>query len=109
MPRRLTKRKALEKVLNQIVGSFHPQKIILFGSRAYGSPDEDSDFDLLVIMETRERSIRKSAEISAAVDHPFPLDILVRTPEQIKQRIALGDGFIQDIMTKGIVLYEASN
>jgi predicted nucleotidyltransferase len=104
---KVVKKPGLEKILNQIIEGFHPEKVILFGSHAYGEPDRDSDVDLMVIMQTGERAMRKAAEISASIDHPFPIDILVRTPEQIRERIELGDGFIQEIITKGVVLYEA--
>jgi len=99
----------LERIVKQIVEKFHPQKIILFGSRAYGKADKDSDFDLMIIMETKERVVQTAAKISASIDHPFPLDILVHTPEQIEKRLKLGDSFIKEIVSKGIVLYEASN
>ena len=99
----------LERIVKQIVEKFHPQKIILFGSWAWGEPSKDSDVDLMVIMETKERSVRKASEILASVDHPFPLDILVRTPEKIQKRLKLGDTFIRKIIDKGIVLYEASD
>ncbi len=97
----------IQKVLRQIIEGFNPRKVILFGSHAYGEPGPDSDVDLLVVMETKERAIRKAGEISGAIEHPFPIDILVRTPEKIRERIEMGDGFVREIMTKGVVLYEA--
>src|SRR5438034_5271952 len=67
----------IQKIVQQIVDRFHPQKVILFGSYAYGKPTEDSDVDLLVVMETDENPMHVAGLISAAVDHLFPLDILV--------------------------------
>jgi len=98
----------LERIVEQIVERFHPQKIILFGSQAYGKPSIESDVDLMIIMETKERVVRKAAEISASIDHPFPLDILVYTPSEIEKRLKWGDGLVYDAIKKGIVLYEES-
>lgn len=92
---------------DKIVQQFHPQKVILFGSYAYGVPTEDSDVDLLVILPFEGKSAHKSAEIATAVNPHFATDILVRTPEQIKTRIELGDFFIGEILQRGKVLYEA--
>lgn len=92
-----------------IVEQFKPTKIILFGSYAYGAPSDDSDVDVLVIMPLEGRCARKSAEILIATDPHFPIDLLVRTPEQIMTRIALGDFFIREIIEKGKVIYEAAH
>ena len=92
---------------DRIVKHFQPIKIILFGSYAYGQPTEDSDVDMLVIIPFEGRGAHKSAEI-ATVTHPrFAVDLLVRTPEQVKTRLDLGDFFIREIVENGKVLYEA--
>jgi predicted nucleotidyltransferase len=92
---------------DRIVKYFQPTKIILFGSYAYGQPTEDSDVDILIIMPFEGRSAYKSAEI-ATVTHPrFAVDLLVRTPDQVKTRLDQGDFFTCDIIEKGKVLYEA--
>ena len=92
----------------RIVQLFHPHKIVLFGSYAYGKPGADSDVDLLVILPFEGRGAQKSAEILNRVDPRFPVDLLVRTPEQIQERLELGDFFMQEIIEKGEVLYEAA-
>ena len=97
----------IQEVVSQIVERFHPQKVILFGSYARQDRTAKSDVDLLVIMETEERSIRQAADVAASIDHRFPIDILVRTPEQVEQRLEWGDCFITEVMSKGVVLYEA--
>ena len=94
-------------VARRIARLFHPQRIILFGSHAYGRPDPDSDVDLLVVMATPRRPPEQAAAIRGAVDLPFPVDLLVRTPEQIEERLAMGDCFIRELLTCGKVLYEA--
>jgi uncharacterized protein len=93
----------------QIVEQFQPERIILFGSYAYGQPTEDSDVDLLVILPFEEMPVQKAIAIRQQVRSPFPLDLMARTAEQIQQRLEMGDFFIQDIMEKGQVLYEANH
>jgi uncharacterized protein len=93
----------------QIAEKFQPERIILFGSYAYGQPTEDSDVDLLVILPFEEMPVQKAIAIRQQVRSPFPLDLMARTAEQIQQRLEMGDFFIQDIMEKGYVLYEANH
>ena len=71
---------AIRAVALRIADRFQPEKIILFGSHAYGHPKPESDVDLLVIMDTPLRSRQQRLEISALSPRPFPLDIIVRTP-----------------------------
>lgn len=100
-------RRAIDRVAKSIVAKFDPERIILFGSYAYGKPNLYSDVDFLVVMETTARPLAKQQEISRALSpHPFGMDILVRTPRQLQERIALGDTFLREITTKGRVLYE---
>ena len=83
---------------------FQPYKIILFGSHAYGTPHADSDVDILVIMPARNQ-IDQACRIDDALDPPFPLDLIVRTPKNLAWRLAEGDSFLREIMAKGKVLY----
>ena len=93
-----------------IAREFKPQKIILFGSYAYGSPTEDSDVDVMVIMRSRpRRNCRPSLQIRRRISAGFPVDILVREPREITQRLRWGDSFIEEIMENGLVMYEAHN
>lgn len=97
----------IRAVATRIAELFHPDRIILFGSYAYGRPKPESDVDLLVIMDSPLRSRQQRLEISLALSpRPFPLDIVVRTPAEIEDRIALGDPFLSEIMVSGTVLYE---
>jgi len=97
----------IQKLVDEIVQGFHPERVILFGSCAYGKADWDSDVDLLVIMNTRKNTLEAAVKIRQAVTHQFPIDIIVRTPGQIRKRLRWGDSFIREIMEKGKVLYEA--
>jgi predicted nucleotidyltransferase len=96
---------AIRRLAQEIAEKFRPERIILFGSYAYGRPNPDSDVDLLVVMPA-SNEIGKAARIHQSVDTPFPVDLLVRTPERLKRRLAWGDWFLREIVTQGQVLYE---
>lgn len=97
----------LEVVKNMIVEAFDPQKIIVFGSHVYGKPTPDSDMDLLIVMESDERPARRAARVSKLLrPRPFPMDILVRTPEEISYRLQIVDYFIREVVERGKVIYE---
>jgi predicted nucleotidyltransferase len=102
-------RPLIRKFAHQIAKQFQPNKIILFGSYAYGKPNEDSDVDILVIMPFEGRSPEKAREIWMATKPNFPIDIMVRKPEEIKKRISIGDFFLREMIEKGKVLYEAAH
>ena len=99
----------IENLCRQIVENFKPQKIILFGSHAYGKPTVDSDVDLLVVMPFEGRDSQKAIEIRTKIQTTVPLDLLVRTSEQVRARIEMEDFFMREINEKGKVLYEADN
>ena len=88
---------------------FKAEKVILFGSYAYGKPSQGSDVDLLVILDFEGKGAWKSLEILERLDPRFGVDLIVRTPNQIRQRIEWNDFFIKEIMEKGKVIYEADN
>jgi predicted nucleotidyltransferase len=97
----------LMEIKGRIIDVFNPYQIIVFGSHVYGQPDPDSDVDLLIIMESDERPAQRAAQVSKLLQpRPFPLDIIVRTPEEIRQRLKIGDYFMQEVMEQGKVLYE---
>jgi len=91
----------------QIGEQFGAERVILFGSYSQGKVTADSDVDLLVIGPFKGRSVDKSVEIRMKLRPQFPVDILIRTPEKVHQRIEMGDCFMRDILEKGKVLYEA--
>src|SRR5258705_1214171 len=94
---------AIGQFAAQIADRFHPDKIVLFGSYAYGRPHEESDVDLLVIMPAAN-SISQAIRITMAFEPPFPLDLIVRTPQKVRRGLAEGDWFLQEIMANGKVL-----
>ena len=91
--------------VKQIAEKFQPEKIILFGSYAYGQPRPESDVDLLIVMATPLRNREQAAQIARAIDYHFGLDLLVRSSQQLAERLALGDFFLQEIIEGGKVLY----
>ena len=100
---------AIEDVGRRIGILFKPDRVILFGSHAEGRATTDSDVDLLVIMPTDRNPVDESVAIRLAVRPPFPVDVLVRTPEMIERRLAIGDPFIGNILRHGKLLYEAAD
>jgi predicted nucleotidyltransferase len=109
-PEIMVERAKIKDFCDAVAKQFRPRKIILFGSYAYGRPTEDSDVDLLVVMNpVRVRGNRMSSQIRHAVRRDFPLDLLVRTPGEVAKRLRWGDFFIQEIMDKGKVMYEATD
>lgn len=101
--------KSILDLSERIVRKFHPQKIILFGSYAYGEPTSDSDVDLLVVLPFAGKDIQKAAEMLNQISPRIPVELVVRTPEQIQQRLQWNDFFLREIMEKGKVLYESAH
>jgi predicted nucleotidyltransferase len=98
---------ALPLAVQRLVEKLHPEKIILFGSYAYGTPTPDSDVDLLVILQTIKKETDRSWAVSKLLlPRPFPVDILVKTPEEIEKALQVHDPFISEIIKRGRVLYE---
>lgn len=100
----------VREIVRRLIAEYAPQKVILFGSYAYGQPDEDSDIDLLIIKETSERfldrldTVRRAA---AGTHRCIPFDPIVLTPGEVEQRLRMGDQFIADILQRGEILYAA--
>jgi predicted nucleotidyltransferase len=97
--------RVIRRFARQVAERFDPDKIILFGSYAYGTPHDDSDVDILVIMPARNQ-LDQAVKIELVCDPPFPLDIIVRTPHNMQWRLAEGESFLKEITTRGKVLYE---
>jgi predicted nucleotidyltransferase len=99
----------IRSLSRRIAEEFRPERIILFGSHATGRARPGSDVDLLVIMPFQGKGARKSAEILNRVEPDFPVDVIVRTPSQVRKRIAMNDFFLRDVVAHGKVLYEAAH
>ena len=101
--------KKIRDLTSLIAREFDPDRIILFGSYASGQPDYDSDVDILVVLPFKGKAVRKAIEIRNRVNAQIPLDLIVRTPEQVAERIAMNDCFMREIVEKGRTLYEANH
>jgi predicted nucleotidyltransferase len=100
--------RVIRRYARAIAEEFYPDKIILFGSYAYGTPHQDSDVDLLVVRPNRSRQ-NQAVQIRMRLTAPFPMDLLVRTPQELSRRLEMGDSFMKTIVTKGKVLYEKAD
>jgi hypothetical protein len=107
--RMLISRAEIQAFVDHLAERFHPSKVVLFGSYAYGKPSPDSDVDLLVIAPHRGPAPKLAARMLLTCPHLFPLDLLVRSPQEIGRRTALGDRFLHEVMSKGIVLHETND
>ncbi len=101
--------KDIRASVERIAKEFRPERIILFGSYAWGQPTPDSDVDLLVVLPFQGKSWKMASEIRKRICPSFPLDLVVRTANQMHQRLMMGDDFFKEITQKGKVLYEGSN
>jgi len=103
-------REVIQGIVDKLLAGYAPQKVILFGSYAYGSPRPDSDIDLLIIKKTGERFIDRWVTVRRLLSDPgrtVPLETLVLTPQEVSNRLAVGDQFLAEILEKGEVLYAA--
>lgn len=103
-------RAVIQEIVKRLVAGYAPEKIVLFGSYAYGQPDADSDIDLLIIKATKERFFKRLDRVRrvATGTHPhIPFEPIVLTPVEIQERLKAGDQFLSEILQKGELLYAA--
>ena len=107
----MIQRQDIKKWCEIVAREFRPEQIILFGSYANGTPTEDSDVDVLVVMPLARghRDVRQAAAIRERVPAPFPMDVIVRSPRQIARRLARGDSFIAGVLRCGQMMYEGKH
>ena len=101
----------IEQIVARIVEHYLPERIILFGSYAYGTPDAGSDLDLLIVKETDERPIDRRVTVRRIAYVPrrgLPFSPLVITPQELDRRLEMGDPFYHEIIARGEVLYAHS-
>ena len=92
--------RVIRRFVRDVAEKFHPEKIILFDSYAYGTPHDDSDVDILVVMPARNE-IDQAVKIRLAIPAPFPMDLIVRTPKDLLWRLEEGDWFLREVVSKG--------
>lgn len=101
-------RKVIQDIVRKLVAGYAPQKVILFGSYARGTPRPGSDIDLLIVKETSERFIDRWVTVRRLLSDPqrlIPLETIVLTPQELAHRLEVGDQFIAEILEEGEVLY----
>lgn len=97
----------LPEIINRIVHSFHPVRIILFGSWARGEAHADSDVDLLVVLPKVEHKRRTEIEILRALNGlPISKDVIVATPEEIQKRGNVVGNILRPALREGKIIYE---
>lgn len=96
----------IQQLADQIAREYQPEKIILFGSYAWGKTDKNSDIDFFIVKETRKNILDRNRDVYRIIfDKGEAVDILVYTPAQLKRREEMGDPFVQKIMKRGKLLY----
>jgi len=108
MKDRNQKREMIQDLVERIVAGYAPKKVILFGSYAYGEPNEYSDIDLLIIKDTDKRPIDRWMEVKRLLrdrNGRISVSPLVYTTHELDHRLAIKDFFIQEVLEKGEVLY----
>ncbi|MEA1928945.1 MAG: nucleotidyltransferase domain-containing protein [Candidatus Auribacterota bacterium] len=96
-------------MIQPLVHDYNPEQIILFGSYAGGSPTENSDVDLLIVLPFKGKSIHKAVEMRLKLKSSFPVDLVVRTPKKVRERLNMDDSFMKNVFQTGRILYEAHN
>ena len=107
MSKAQSRRAQIRQLCTRIVRELKPAKIILFGSHAYGQPTPESDLDVMVVMQFAGDPLKQAVTMLNRLNMLLPIDLLVRTPEQVQQRLEMGDSFMRDIIEQGKVMYEA--
>jgi predicted nucleotidyltransferase len=100
----------LNKIVNTLAKEYKPRQIILYGSRAYGTPDQTSDIDLLIVKDSQVSPYQRAVHVRRLLRDPqrrIPVELLVVTPAELEERLTRGDQFLQTIISQGKVLYAA--
>lgn len=98
----------IRALADRIAAEYQPERIVLFGSRAYGAPRRLSDVDMLVVMPFEGSAFRKALEILNRFDPPFSVDLIVKDPAEVLWRYEGHDPLVRDALDRGKVLYEAA-
>lgn len=101
-------KKIIKKISEKIADEYHPEKIILFGSYAYGRPVKESDIDLFIVKESNKRRIDRFCEVRKIIRGIKGISVqpVVFTKKEINQRLKIGDDFLKEVLSRGRVLYE---
>src|SRR5436309_7850064 len=99
--------KTIQGVVDDIVREIKPHKVIVFGSYARGDATPDSDLDIFVVARLRGTSSERIRRVRSAItSNGFGLDVVVRTPRQVKKSLNGRDWFVQEVFEQGKLMYE---
>lgn len=101
-------KKLILEIIDRLKKGYEPDKIILYGSYAYGQPTRDSDLDLFIIKKTDKRRIDRFVEVKRMIYDPkrhISVSPIIYTPKEIEERIAIGDDFIREVLAQGEIIY----
>lgn len=101
-------RKLIKSTVTEAAKKILPEKVILFGSYAYGKPNQDSDVDLLFIKKTNLSRMERHVFVNTYLEHFMPMDILIKTPSEVQKRLKMGDPFYKEIIKKGEVIFNGA-
>ncbi len=104
----MDKKEIISRIVEKIKAGYKPQKIIIFGSYAWGKPTKGSDVDLLVVKETLEKPRERTTKVRRILSEEnaiLGMDILVYTPDELSKRLKIEDSFLSKILKKGKVMY----
>ena len=101
----------IREITKKIAQEYQPEKIILFGSWAWGTPNEDSDVDLLIVKDSDKPRIEREREVRELLWPPgIAMDIIVYSHHELEKRINHDRNlFLEDIVRNGRLIYEKSN
>ncbi len=105
-----TLQKDISSIVKRLKNKYQPQRIVLFGSAARGELKEGGDIDFLVVKNSRKPAHKRIIDVFRSLrglDREYPLDFIVLTPRELKQRVKLGDFFVKDILAEGKLLYDS--
>lgn len=99
----------IRELADRIAREFDPERIILFGSHAYGTPGKDSDVDLMVVLSFEGSGFRQAVSILNCVRPDFPIDLIAKRAQDVERRYNEYDPLIRDVVDNGTVLYERNS
>lgn len=102
-------KKIVSEIIEKLKSKYKPLRVVLFGSYAYGTPTDDSDLDLFILKVTQKKWVDRFVQVKRIIYNPdckIPVSPLVYTPEELEDRLRIGDDFVKEIMEKGVLLYE---
>jgi predicted nucleotidyltransferase len=101
--------KEIQNIVEQLIDLYKPEKIILFGSLAKGTINQGTDIDLFIIKhDVPKLGVDRIRQLDEIIKYRLATDFIVYQPEEVEQRLKLGDPFVKSILEEGKVLYDAA-